>query len=198
VGVTWITMAKVAGPLAREVERLVAGWSASALDRGDGPRVEDPAAVSSMLALADALERHAEAPPVVAFVRFVDPWTTAGALHFTSRLGVEAATALSDSIDVAFLGGPALSALRPRLRPDRLLLGIGGRSSTPEERWFGDNLRHVATAWEGLLESRGVETGLVLAFRPVGGCWTDEDVEAGGRSLPAWFGVGASPAAGTV
>jgi len=183
VGVTWITMAKVAGPLAREVERLVAGWSASALDRGDGPRVEDPAAVSSMLALADALERHAEAPPVVAFVRFVDPWTTAGALHFTSRLGVEAATALSDSIDVAFLGGPALSALRPRLRPDRLLLGIGGRSSTPEERW---------------LESRGVETGLVLAFRPVGGCWTDEDVEAGGRSLPAWFGVGASPAAGTV
>lgn len=186
MGVTWITMAKVAGPLAGEIERLVEGWSTCAIDQGDGLRVGASTA-SSMLALVDALERHAEAPAVAAFVRYVDPWTTAACLHFLSRLNVEAATALSDSIDVAFLGGPALANLRPRLRPDRLRQGIGHGSSTPEERWFGDNLRHVATAWEGSLESRGVATGLVLAFQGVTGLRLDEEVESEVRAIPPWW-----------
>jgi hypothetical protein len=198
MGVTWITLAKIAGPLVGEVERLMGRWAEhdagdstiagkAMVPEDDNPRIADPAVVTRMVALIADLERHASAPPVVYFARYVDPWTTAASLYFTPLLGADVGLVLSDEVDVAFFrplgrNEPGRS-LAKRLRGKDWKL----RFQNFEEYQFASQLHLCMKSWEDLLDAQGVETGIVLAYQSVGGCWLDDEVEEGVRTLPAWF-----------
>jgi len=138
-----------------------------------------------MTALVNDLERHAEEPPVVYFARYVDPWTIAAGLYFPSTLAVDACNANSSGIDLTFFR-PLPELKRPI--PNRLSVkGWKRRYQNYEEYQFANQLHQCLICWEEILETQGVETGIVLAFRGVGGCWLDQEVEAAARTLPDWF-----------
>jgi hypothetical protein len=200
---TWITLAKIAGPLVGEVERLFRRWAeydagAPSVARklrvpADGnPGVADPAIVAEMVALIEDLERHAEAPPVVYFARYVDPWTTAASLSFTSAGGPLAGVrpVLSADVDLAFFRPSRRRKLKGSIEADLRAGDRSNRFPNFEAYQFANQLYNCLIAWEDVLEARGAKTGVVLAFQSVGGLWLDEEVEASARTLPSWFGDG--------
>jgi hypothetical protein len=199
MGTTWITASKIAGPIVGRVEQMFQAWSGQAsgnnlaankltLPGDDYPRVELPSAVAEMEWLADSLEQNATSPPVVHFRKYVDPWTTAASLYFTSCLGREARLVLSERVDLMLL------RLTNHAGWEQSLARASKSSFQFDETGqFYQALYECVSHWSGLLEARGVETAIVLAFRSVGGCWDDEEVLAGARSVPEWFRCRTAP-----
>ena len=205
---TWITLAKLAGPLVGEVERLLLRWAEHKSDDPDAAcrtvmrkgaavvvdsAIVDPAVVAGMVAFMDDLERHADLPPVVYFARYVDPWTTAASLYFidvylgfASGLG-PGLTVGSDEIGLAFFRPSSLARWKRSSEKDLRAKDLRTRFQNAEEHQFAIQLHQCLASWEELLEAENVKTCIVLAFRGVGGCWLDEEVEASARALPAWF-----------
>jgi hypothetical protein len=171
----------------------------------------DPArhqrSVEQMVVLRDALEAHADLPPVVFFRKYVDPWTIGLAADAMRLLGPQDGEPLGELI------APFLQALRSRegwsdpiemalftpTAPGRLkeVLGEGLAWYHPtnpdrghdwfERRELYQALAACAEGWAELLAAQRVDSATVLAFQPLGGSWSDEEVAAAVGEVPSWF-----------
>jgi hypothetical protein len=249
---TWVTVAKLAGPVVGELRRLFRRWiervdaRCSAVEqayrdvreqvlargarRRSGYKVSTSEeyrsrieaignaryygrTLAEMSELQEAIEAHADRPPIVFFRKYVDPWTIGAGYSTLSELATYEGSTCGQVL------APFLSAVRARegwSGPELGLFSVadragwmrtlegrlaelhGGNRDRPcdwfERRQFYQALAEGTVSWEKLLEDRGVETAIFLAFRSVDGCWLDEEVAEASRVIPAWY-AGFGPSA---
>lgn len=188
----WITIAKIAGPVADVVIGSFRKWAAQ---ESDASKAFPQARCGELEEFYKVLQANGDAPPVLFYCRYLDLWSM-GLFErlLERRQGGSAWIRVSpDFVEGAIEGaayalpdGGMLASSLEQLRNDVPEVAF-------EDRWFAQTLYEACTCWE-LLYSKAV----LLFFRhDLGASVLDDEVVASQDQVPDWLkeifeGTGAS------
>jgi len=188
-----VTLIKVAGPLVTELKEVFRTAEGAAGGSAPGrassrtiSRVTNSAAGRQLTDLIGLIEAHASYPPVVFYSRYIDPWTISPCLTFLSSFTDHEIYAISLEVwgDVVLMAQRDPSLLRYSV--DDFKARVADDKSSPEWRYFANQLDECVQRWQDISGKNTIDTAILVMFRGVGASWTDDELLAACRTLPAW------------
>jgi hypothetical protein len=190
----WIALAKIVGPIVKEIRQEFVDWTCSRPADGEEPNltskdgwfvVKEEDAKARMQVLGDLLESHAHRPPVIYYEKLLDPWTAGPLFVLYTMLR-------NRNLNLRVARGDVLDYLL--IQPDRwddfkeAILNITQARSFHDteielERLIS-HLLQCGLAWERLLSG---DRAIIVSFRSMDTGWLDAEVSASQLALPSWY-----------
>jgi hypothetical protein len=186
---TWITIAKITGPLVPVIEQSAMEWQVMSEARPQclGETSVDQELARNIRGLLARIEHNAIAPPIVYFRKYIDPWTVTPSLLLADhlkRIGTNVVSVATTSLDFM-----CLTSVRKHSARRLLKLLKEQKQAGFENRVLLRAIRESMLSWSKLLEDLTEQIAILCFFSAQGASWLDSEVatSATASQTPAWF-----------